>query len=260
MVEALDQTIIHLWHTHLDASSEEVALLEQTLSSDERERAARFRFEQDVRRFIVGRGRLRTLLSRYTGVSPQALRFRYGPHGKPLLASVVNHEQSSVPSLPQEEYYSTLSFNLSHANELALYAVTTACEIGIDLERLQSIPNVVQIAQTMLAPAESDALLNIPAEQKDTAFLRCWVRKEAYLKAGGGGLSLPLDKFAVSLDEGSNAGLVYCESCIGEATQWRFLTWHPTSTYLAAVTARVPSWQVIHCGDVTQIPSVGVSQ
>lgn len=109
---------IHIWRVALDVTALEMRRLRRTLSADELARAARFHFHRDRRRFIAARGALRNLLAKYLKQAPSALRFSYGPWGKPSL-------------LPPND----LRFNLSHSHDLALYAVSGR-EVGIDLERI----------------------------------------------------------------------------------------------------------------------------
>jgi 4'-phosphopantetheinyl transferase len=158
--------------------------LEQMLSHDEIARAERFHFERDRRRFVVGRGLLRAILGRYMGIESERLRFRYGEYGKPYLA---------------EEYGGkALQFNVAHSQDMALYAIARDREVGVDIEYIRPFPNLMQIAEQFFSARENIALQAVPEHLKDEAFFTCWTRKEAYIKARGDGLSLPLDRFDVS--------------------------------------------------------------
>lgn len=181
---------VHVWRVDLTRAGE-VVRLGRTLSTEERARAGRFRFERDRDRFVAARGLLRVLLGRYLEREPAALRFCCGPHGKPALAG---------GSLPTD-----LRFNLAHAGGLALYAVAVGREVGIDLEQPGSEIDPAQIAgmaATWFSPTEQAALVALPPERRHAAFLAGWTLKEAYAKGVGAGLALPLDTVGVAFSDG----------------------------------------------------------
>jgi 4'-phosphopantetheinyl transferase len=178
----------------LDRDPALLAQLEATLTADERQRAARFRSPIDQQRFIAARGTMRLLLGRYLHQAPGEVRFGYGPNGKPSL-----QQSSGSPGL---------RFNLSHSNAMGLLAVTLGQEIGVDVEWIRPMPDAVGIAQRFFAPGELATLLGLAKDYQREAFFACWTRKEAYLKARGGGLSIPLDRFEVSLAPGEPARLL----------------------------------------------------
>lgn len=183
----LSDTAVHLWCASLDLPELAQQSLAALLSAEERSRARTFRFERDRQRWIARRGLLRRLLGRYLGVDPAELRFVYGPRGKPALAA---------PAV--------LAFNLSHSGGLALYAVSAASSIrlGVDVELIRSDLAHLPLAKRYFSPAEQAALQALPKSQQLAAFFRCWTRKEAFVKALGEGLSVPLDSFDVSLSAG----------------------------------------------------------
>ena len=166
------------------ASDAVLADFEVLLSDDERERAERFRFEHLRRSFILGRGSLRVLLGHRLHVEPEAIHFEYGARGKPRLATPA-----------------TLHFNASQSGDFALFAFTSGCELGIDVERTRSMPDLKNIADRFFCREEAAELMALPPEEREAAFFRCWTRKEAYIKAVGDGLAIPLDSFRVSLHE-----------------------------------------------------------
>lgn len=141
--------------------------LARSLSSDERHRAARFRFERDRRRFLAARGALRDILAGYLGLDPGEVRFSYGPAGKPALAPF-------------------LGFNLSHSGDLALCAVAAGREVGVDLERVHPVRRLERIAARFFPLGERAALDRLPKPEKTEAFLRLWTRAEALYKVAGG--------------------------------------------------------------------------
>lgn len=192
----------------------------------------RFRFERDRRRFIVGRGVLRTILGRYLGVEPDKVQFRYSPRGKPYLAE-------------RFDSYG-LRFNLAHSHELALYAFTRDREIGVDLEYVRPMPDAVEIATRFFSTRENAVFRVLPKSQELEAFYNCWTRKEAYLKATGDGLARPLDQFAVSLTPGEPARLLHVEKdLLQEIARWSFQALKPAFSYVAAVAVEGHDWRLV---------------
>ena len=175
---------VHVWRAQLELPSSQVQRLRGILTDDELDRANRFFFEIDRQRFIAARGTLRSILSHYITIFPGDLRFYYNQYGKPFLA-------------PEFNSY-LLKFNLSHSGSMALYAITRNMEIGVDVERVRSDFEYEEIAKRFFSANEVSILRTIPTEKKLEAFYIYWTRKEAYIKAHGEGLSLPLDSFDVS--------------------------------------------------------------
>jgi 4'-phosphopantetheinyl transferase len=171
---------VHVWRVDLAAPVGSEAL--EALSDDERERADRFRFDVHRRRFVRARAALRSILARYTGSDPGALAFEYGEHGKPSLAG-------EGPA-----------FNLSHSEDVALCAVASGRGLGVDVEWAARPVEHLTLAERFFAPGEVAVLRTVPPEHLPAAFFACWTRKEAYVKATGRGLSLPLHGFEVSLE------------------------------------------------------------
>ncbi len=222
---------VHVWRVCLDPDASYVTSLRQTLSADERARAGRFYFEKDREHFIVARGLLRVILSRYLDIEPSQLRFCYSPFGKPSLVTTSDQK--------------TLSFNVSHSCGLALYAVTRDRKIGIDLERIRTDFACEQIAERFFSPREKAMLRALQAEKaKHRAFFNCWTRKEAYIKARGEGLSLPLDQFDVSLAPGEPATLLNVRGDPLEASRWSLQELFPGPGYVAALAVEGHGWRL----------------
>ena len=201
-----------------------------TLTADECQRAERYVFAKDRTHFVVARGLLRVLLGRYLGQDPPHLRFIYGPHGKPALATDTGG--------------GALRFNVSHSHGLALYAITRGREVGVDVERIR--PEVAQekIAERFFSPREVTLLRALPAQLQATAFFACWTRKEAYIKAKGEGLALPLDQFDVSLVPGEPAVLLRAAWDPQEAARWSLQDLAPAPGYRAAVAVAGHDWRL----------------
>jgi 4'-phosphopantetheinyl transferase len=204
MALRLGDADVHVWRAALDLPPDRVAALGASLAPDERDRAARFHFERDRRRYTVGRGVLRALLGEYLGVAPARLTFAYGAQGKPALATDGDG----------------IRFNVSHTGATALYAVTRDREIGVDVEGLRPDFATDEIAERFFSMAERQALRALSPAERCRAFFSCWTRKEAYIKARGEGLSLPLDGFDVSLSPGEPAALLATRPVAEEAGRW----------------------------------------
>lgn len=214
---------IHLWCADLAAQSFPLETLQTILSEEECGRAQRFRFQKDQRQFIVARSLLRIILGRYLSKNPASLGFHYGAQGKPSLP-----DERGAPH--------SLRFNLAHSEALILYAVSWQQEVGIDVEYIRPETSDETIAEQFFSPAEVAKLRALPSALQSQAFFNCWTRKEAYLKARGEGLSLPLDSFEVSLDAQAPVSLkVYHAPREGE--RWQLYHLAPQLQYVGAVAA-----------------------
>ena len=214
---------VHVFRLRLNLPPERLEALRALLSPDELARADRYRSKHDGARFTAARGQLRALLADYAKIDPKQITFENSPHGKPALAGVM------------------LSFNLSHSGELALVAVAGAgVELGIDIETVRRDLEFERLAQRFFAPGETAALLALPPEQRTDAFFACWTRKEAYMKARGLGLAIPLDGFEVSLDPGDPPRLLRPAAGDPHGEEWVMLQMDPGPGYTAALCARGP--------------------
>jgi 4'-phosphopantetheinyl transferase len=168
----------------LDPGPRKAHALALSLSKAERGRAARFRFDRERRRFIVARARLRELLAERLDVPPESIEFVYGREGKPALA--------------ERFARSGWRFNLSHCGELAVFAFSRAGEVGVDVEAVHAIAEADAIAARVFSRREHEAYRAAAPTERPLAFFRCWTRKEAFVKALGGGLSMPLAEVDVA--------------------------------------------------------------
>ncbi len=194
--------------------------LASVLSTDERERAGRFVGRRDRERFEVARGVLRRILARILAEQPEALRFGYGPYGKPHLV-----RRASADDQP--------AFNVSHSGDVAVVAVSRNADIGIDVERIRHMEDAFSIAERFFSPTEVALLAGLPPEDLDPAFLRCWTRKEAYVKAVGVGLQHPLTSFAVSCCSEEHAVFLADEDRCTEG--WILAPLHVGPGYVGAI-------------------------
>jgi 4'-phosphopantetheinyl transferase len=229
----LSSSEVHVWQASLDPAASCVEQLQRTLSAEELHRAARFHFPRDRRRFIVARGVLRDILSRYLSVPPAELGFRYSAYGKPALADMTDEEG--------------LCFNMSHSHEMALFAITRGREVGVDIEYLRTAVACEEIAEHFFSARERATLRALPETRKHQAFFNCWTRKEAYIKAHGEGLSLPLDQFDVSLAPGEPAALLATRGDPREALRWSLQALTPAPGYVAALAVEGQDWYLTCC-------------
>jgi 4'-phosphopantetheinyl transferase len=221
---------VKLCRVDLDAICHEETRWEKLLSADERQRASRFRFPRDRQHFIAARAMLRTFLGNYLSADPAAVSFSYSEKGKPRLSQ--NHAVSG------------LSFNLSHSGGVALYAFSLHRDLGVDVEHIRRDFEVNGIARRFFSVYEQKQLAELPAADKPEAFFRCWSRKEAYIKATGDGLSLPLSQFDVSLNPGNTDALVTTRSDATEAARWRLTDVAAGTGYAAALCVRGRDWKL----------------
>ena len=226
----LPQHEIHIWRASLSQNSAYLQQLVKTLSVDELDRANRFHFEADRKRFIIGRGILRSILSYYLDIEPHQLQFCYGSHGKPALKTC-----------------DLLHFNLSHSQDLALYAFTYDRQIGIDLEYVRHIPGLEQIVAQFFSTRERTTFLALPSSQQPAAFFHGWTCKEAILKALGDGLALPLNQFDVSLLPDRPAQLFSINGDRAAAERWLLQSFIPAVNYVAAMAIEGHDWEVKCC-------------
>jgi 4'-phosphopantetheinyl transferase len=227
---------VHLWVVRLEASDDNFARTRGWLSAEEIARAERFRFERHARGYVLGRASLRALLAGYLGREAGEVRFVYGPQGKPAL----------------DDESCTLRFNASNSGNLAAFAFTIGCEIGVDVEQHRAIHDLEHIAHRFFSPDETAQLLDLPATERDTAFFNCWTRKEAYIKAMGGGLSIPLDSFCVTLRPGAEARMVTLEGSADRARGWTLHAFNPEPASTGAI-AYPEKPRVVQAGPVVSV-------
>jgi 4'-phosphopantetheinyl transferase len=223
---ATDSIQVH--SVFLDAEDSVIARFEAVLSPEERDRQARFRFERLRRDFAVAHGVLRTLLAHYVGCAPELLRFSQGPKGKPSIA----------------EPASDVRFNMSHSGRIAVFAFARGQksalqlgpelgpQLGIDVEQIRPMDDLHSIANRFFCADEVADLLSLPPEVQELGFFHCWTRKEAYIKAIGDGLSLPLDSFRVTFLPGETPTLT------GVAPPWNLHHLDIAEGYVAALAYR----------------------
>ena len=220
----LKPNVVDIWRVHIDIPADARQRLEATLSAEETERIARFHFQADKDRFIAAHGCLRDVLARYVHCEPPELSFSNGEHGKPSLSSDER-----------------IDFNLTHSGDYALIATARGRKVGIDVERIRQGISSHVIARQYFSKAEVAELQALPIEEREVAFFTCWTRKEAYIKAQGLGLTLPLESFDVSLTAHEPAMLRATRPDPKEAARWTLLSLDVDPGYGAAVAVENPA-------------------
>ena len=216
---------IHVWLASLTVPEKHLAALAATLTVDEQERAARFRFSEHRDRFIAARGGLRELLGAYLGDPAATLRFRQGLRGKPALAGEATG----------------LHFNLSHSSDRALYAVARR-EAGVDLEAMDRRVDEAAVAERVCTAREWTAFQALPAERQRDAFFSCWTRKEAVAKAIGDGLASGLNTLdACFREDAAPDGRVNLRDAAGR--EWSVLNLRMESGWAGALAAAGTDWR-----------------
>lgn len=208
---------VHIWRSPLQGQPGADSGFWSSLSEDEKNRANRFHFRQHRLEYIDGRGKLRHLLGQYLQIAPQDIVFDYGKQQKPFIRG------------------SKLQFNISHSHGLALFAFGLEMEIGVDLEKMSTEIDILELCQQFFAPKEAQTILALSGLSQIEAFYTCWTRKEAFIKAKGQGLSLPLDQFEVSILPEVPARLLATQWDSREADQWFLYPLAPEKHFLGAL-------------------------
>lgn len=212
--------VVQVWRASIASLAPSLPMFEAVLAEDELARAGRFFFEKDRIQSIVSRGLLRTLLGQYLDIEPAQLTFQYTELGKPSLSN-------------QPDPFEPLEFNLSHSGDMILCAFALDREVGIDVEHIRGDFEGERIANDLFSTCEKLMLAAMPEPQRRESFFVCWTCKEAYIKARGMGLSMPLNEFDVSsaMDEGKT--VMYDSTC--EKPRWWVRRFSPGPHYAGAV-------------------------
>ena len=214
---------VHVWHVvpELVANAGLLRRYEALMSPDERARHARFVFPADQHIYLVARALVRNTLSKYADVEPREWTFRAGSHGRPEIAG-----PGGVPPL---------RFSLSHTAGLVALAVALQVDVGIDVEGVNSRASGRDLARRYFASSEAEGLEALPPERQGRAFLEYWTLKEAYIKATGLGLSMPLKSFAFQL---ADPPAITFESGTNDPGEWHFFRLDLGAHHMSALAVR----------------------
>jgi len=220
---------VHVWQWDLEACDDDIGRYWNTLSTQESERAGKFRFDLHRRRFVAGRGELRRLLGAYLGISPSEVAIGYGPDGKP-----------DCTSQPHDWM---LCFNLSHSEDTAALAISNGFEIGIDVERIRAIEENLPLE--VFSQQERAQYAAVAKAEQQTVFFESWARKEACLKALGTGFILPPTHFEFDLHVHGDTAPRLVGGDAHEAAHWRILALSGVPGCACAVAARRMDWSIV---------------
>jgi 4'-phosphopantetheinyl transferase len=207
--------------TRLDVTPEVARTAAEVLSDSERQRASRFAFPTERKRYIVARATLRRLLATRLGTRPEEIDLVYGEHGKPALGARFSG--------------SKLFFNVSHCDDFALYAFSSTGEIGVDVEAVRWFADADDVAARVFSPAERSAYAALDPLHRPVGFFNCWTRKEAFIKALGDAFHCSLDSFDVSLAPDEPAEILRVENTAGNSCGWAMESFVPAPGFVAAV-------------------------
>jgi 4'-phosphopantetheinyl transferase len=224
---------IHVWTLPLDVAPARLMQLERVLNSDERLRAARFKFGRDRCRFMAARAFLRNVISRYTGQEPESLRFHYTRYGKPRLEAGSNGRD--------------IHFNASASASMALVAVRRGAEVGVDVEWERPMSDMDAIGRRMFCPEEQLLLAGAAETERVQRFFRIWTCKEAVIKSVGLGLSLPIDSFSVRGVVADGSGTTVAQGDNAPHTQWVAVLPSPGPGFQSALASERSFDSVLHC-------------
>jgi len=211
---------IHLWRVKVPEEADLPANWPGLLTSEERERVARKRIPVDARRTLTSRACLRLLLGMYLGRPPLQIALETTPEGKPSL---------SGPPAPGK-----IEFNVSHSAEWVLLGFSRGLSLGVDVECRREL-EFDDLVTGFFSPIERNAWAALPLTSRFEAFFAAWTQKEAYMKALGVGFAKALDSFAVTLEAGSDGGLVWCADDPQAPQRWRIFSVDPAPGYAGAL-------------------------
>lgn len=216
---------VHVWTARPDAieDPELLAAYERLMTDAERARQRRYLLARSRHEHLVTRALLRTTLSRYAGRDPTAWRFVENRYGRPELA-------------PGSEC--GLRFNVSHTDGLIACAVTRGREVGVDVEALDRRGQTVEVAERFFAPREVAALRALPAAEQRERFFTYWTLKEAYIKARGMGLAIPLARFWFDVGAPERIGIAFDPRLEDDPAEWQFELHRPSARHRLAVGVR----------------------
>jgi 4'-phosphopantetheinyl transferase len=219
---ALPTGQVEVWYVPCEAVND--AGLEsrygQLLTPEERERQQRFHFQRDRRQYFVARVLSRTMISQFSGCSPGEITFIRNKYGKPEIA-----EPAGLP----------FRFNLSHTSGMVVCAVARDDAIGVDVEALDRNVATDSVARRNFASAEFDALKRQSSDRRTAYFFQLWTLKEAYIKARGQGLSIPLKDFSFEIPSDGRPQISFAEGFSDDPASWQFAQKNLKGRYLAAV-------------------------
>jgi 4'-phosphopantetheinyl transferase len=222
-----DDNTLHVWKIPLDLPESELAPLFSLLDETEKQRAKQFHFDIHRRRYIAAHAAMRLILAEQLKISAQTVDIQVHQNGKPFLPN------------------SSLHFNLSHSEELALIALSNQAQVGVDVEHIKDDVDVLGISRRFFHPLEAEQLEQMPPALRERSFYHCWTGKEAYLKANGLGIGHHLKMFALDLQSPQKLQILCVEKGFDEFSHWFGDTFSLGGQYIAAIVAKTAPNSVI---------------
>ncbi|MDP2904103.1 MAG: 4'-phosphopantetheinyl transferase superfamily protein [Methylovulum sp.] len=217
---------IHLWLAFPDEINDEALLSSygRLLNEEEKKRWQRFHFARHRHQYLVTRALIRSTLSRYVDIDPADWRFSFNNHGKPEILSALADKP--------------IRFNLSHTNGLVMCAIVLENDIGVDIEDMQRKPATLDIAGHFFSRQEAEDLHNLPESGQSRRFFEYWTLKEAYIKARGMGLALPLKQFGFMISENQPVQISFDPRMEDNPAHWQFWQLWPSENHIAAIAVK----------------------
>jgi 4'-phosphopantetheinyl transferase len=225
---ALPPDEVHLWTFFPDTIDDPrlFAAYEALLAPEEQARKERYKFEHSRRELVFTRALVRSTLSRYADVAPAAWTFRQNEYGRPEI------DPAAHPGIVP------VRFNLSNTRGLIACLVALDREVGVDVEDTERQGETVGIADSFFSPIEVAALRALPEDRRRSRFFDYWTLKEAYIKARGMGLHIPLDQFSFLLDQGPRIGIAFDPRLGDDPATWQFAQFHLSPRHRTAAAVR----------------------
>jgi len=200
----------HLWYVNPDTIDDWYLLgaYHSVMAPDEAEQQARYRFAAGRKEYLVTRALVRSVLSAYAPILPKDWQFIRNKHGRPEIAG-----PAGAPRL---------RFNLSNTKGLVVCLVARNRELGVDVEDIHRHGETVAVADRFFSPSESAELIRQPVHRQRDRFFDYWTLKEAYIKARGMGLAIPLDHFSYHLENPENIRISFAPQLPDHPSRWQF--------------------------------------
>lgn len=230
----LERNAVHVWVAFPDEITDAslYKAYSNLMTAKERERGRRYRFARHRRQFVLTRALVRTTLSRYSKVEPHEWRFVQNQYGRPSIQTSQNHLG--------------LKFNLAHTNGLVACAVIRDASgdnrmVGVDVENTARRGATVEIAKRYFSDREIADLRQTPEAKQRKRFFEYWTLKEAYIKARGMGLAIPLKQFSFHIRSQVPLSIAFTSELYDDPRAWRFWLIRPTPQHGAALALRSES-------------------
>jgi len=216
----INQNEIHIFRTSTDLNENELNSFRKNLSDDENTKAERYKFNYLKNNYTACRGFLREILSGYTGINPSDIKFSYSEFGKPFLKD------------------SNIRFNVSHSGNTGIIAVNLENELGIDIELVREVPDLISLSARFFSKSEITELNKTDSGKLTDSFFYCWTRKEAFVKAVGTGLQYPLNSFSVSVTGDADPEITEIANDFTEARKWKLYNLPAAHNYISSLAVR----------------------